>query len=221
MITHNKESRRLFFAKALQEFVPLKFPNNKVVKNDVTYNIMQVVDADKIINEYYWDIVENNLKPLLEIIIGESTEQSEKRSDFYKILSATEFAIMSCKPFFLTNEDGTELNYNGEQTYINEEVKLNSNFAVHCALNLLLNWHGYKPYVSKDIIQNIFVYKEKIPERADSMTIIDEHKTILEYANLTIGMTILTNATWWRMFCFAAFLCSDNTIDLTKYSQQR
>ncbi|MBS1595584.1 MAG: hypothetical protein JST90_14810 [Bacteroidetes bacterium] len=161
-----------------------------------------VENADEMINNYYWNFIESFVRPRIK------AKTFKTYVDLYKILSVTEYAIMSVKPFFIL-KDGLPVNYEVEKDIFHTEMELNAECAFQTAINILKEWDGYKGIFGDGKVKTfLYEFKEPVERRtADAMMIGVEHVFTIAYSTIdNPTLPIFTNAGWWRMFCLAGDL---------------
>ena len=190
---------------------------NGFIKNDIESNtqawkeeilgldfetVGNLEDTANLINDRYWELMNNAVKT--SILPPKDADKNKKRADLYKILSCTEFAIMSVKPF-IAKISGRNIDYvySSDNLALHYENLLNAKFAFTTAINLLGSWEGdYSNNFSNTTIIDIINQKEdNIPERKNVMSILEEHLVIMAYSSSNPILPIFTNSTWWRLLC--------------------
>jgi hypothetical protein len=218
----DKQATRLIhFQKSIENFQQTKLPilseelRAKFKLDEIAVDIFE--DAAIFINDYYWKLVNEFIRPIID-----SDSKTQDRIDIYKILSCTEYAVISQKPFILTKVikgEKTLLDYNddGNKNYRFVENLINGTFAFECALNFIKGWDGdYKRIFNDDkLTSNLFNYIEDIDERLHSMTLADEHVYILSFSDVS-NYPVFSNSTWWRSICLNLFLLSETNYEFKK-----
>lgn len=211
--TENRLKRERFFQANLVSF--FESQSKSIAEGAVTgldrsmISLVMLENAQQIVNIYYWEFIDKYVRTRLFIDNPES--DSEKLVDVYKILSATEYAIMSVKPFALLKHN-KELDYLNETDLFQIELDINATFAFMCAYNLLTQWgsedNSYKNiFMSEEVKDFIFGYIEDIEERVDAMTLGFEHIRTVALSSIdNPSPPIFSNANWWRLFCLCGYL---------------
>lgn len=220
-MSDKQAEREIHFQKSIENFQESKLPELivslkfKFKLDDISVDHFE--EAAIFINNYYWKLVNKFIRPIID-----SESDNEDRIDIYKILSCTEYAVISQKPFIITkniNGEKTLIDYNDEanKNYRFAENLINGYFAFECALNFIKGWDGdYKKiFNNQDITSVLFGYIEDIDERVDSMTFMDEHVYILSFSDVS-NFPIFSNSTWWRSICLNLFLLSETGYKLKK-----
>mgnify|MGYP000916980590 CR=1 FL=1 len=206
------KKREQFFKSALASF----FDNNSVtlsrqISEDTGRNITIAIleDAHKIINDFYWEYIDNHIRT--QINIDKKNEQetdTETLVDLYKILSATEYSIMFVRPLALFI-DGAPIDYEKEHEMHGIELDLTGNFAFSCAFDILRNWdHAYTDIFQKPEVEEYLLnFREDQEFRKDAMILKDEHVKVVAYSSIdNTNVPVFSNATWWRLFCLCGVL---------------
>lgn len=147
--------------------------------------IRLIDDAAYFVNDLYWKIANQYLRPLLAT---NPEEDEEHRIHQYKIVSATELAIMSVLP----------VEYN-----LDEEVEkmLNADFAFFASIQLLQNWETGDNQLHTDAILNVSSFQEiAFSEEKYPMSFRQEHMLWLSKLNVAIELPLIANAQIWRLF---------------------
>lgn len=134
--------------------------------------INKIDNADHILNSWYWRFLES-----IKTYIKEKEEQ--KKIQHFKIISATEMAIVFNQP--ITHEDQIE------------RRKLNAQFAWFVSVNILETWNGIDPdkWESFLLIENIQKFKY-------------DHLTWLELLDPEFEFPVFANSQTWRLFYYYA-----------------
>lgn len=205
-IVKKMDDREMFFKNILDLFFETQVP--KIIENIEGENISIgcLENAASVVNSYYWNFADNHIRPIISVEDGNSDSEFENYIDLYKILSTTEYAVMAVKPLFLL-KDGIPI-VEQDLSWDGRERMINAHFAFICALNLLSSWDGYTVEFSKDSgCERLFSYKETIkPREQDSLTIEEEHITILAYTKQNDTAPVFINSTWWRMVCLCQWV---------------
>lgn len=150
----------------------------------------------EILNDIYWTLVENYVRPLVNGKMIDATPTNIFIGRF-KIISATELTIVYVQP----------IQHADEQT----ERRLNASFAYWVGLNILKTFNVEIKESTFGFIDN---YKEKIEGvQADEIqTIQEDHVTWLELLDPQLSAPIISNAQTWRLLNLA-LLALENKID--------
>lgn len=217
-IQQKYKDREYFFKTALDSFFNEDLneltANLKNINDDA--DVALLTDGGELINKYYWEFVNKHIRPILldgvpDMEDGDFDEIA--LIDVYKILSATEFAIMAVKPLFILIND-QRIDYSKDKKLVIEESLINAYFAFHCSLTLLANWQRKYSHIfhTKKIADEILEYVEK-PRKNEAMSIKDEHIAFIAFANSNSNFPVFFNSTWWRLFCLCGYLIEDNGIN--------
>lgn len=155
-----------------------------------------IPNAAELLNDYYWRLALNFLKPLLEFSDGES----EHNLHYYKIISSSELTVMAVMPFcFTENSDKEQLK------------QLNAEFAWFVSISILLNWKVDNVEVLEyEQLDKVCSYNEIIDLDENNepvyytLNFMDEHIEWLKDINTAAPLPILSNSQTWRMLFFAA-----------------
>ncbi len=157
-------------------------------------------DADTILNETYWFIAETFVRPRIQDL---SIDDEQRNINRFKIISATEFSVISVLPFI--EKSSTESDESSDFFDENEEVRtINAKFAWFIAISIMNSWHidnskqSNQNHYSKDNIKTIANYKDINNEKG--LTIQEEHINWLTYFNRSGSFPIFSNSQFWRMF---------------------
>lgn len=142
-----------------------------------------------ILNDLYWRVVNEYIKPTVKL------DNNESLIHFYKIISASEITVMYVLPLKFKNNIKSE-----------KKIKrVNAEFAFFVSLNILFNWEiEGLPKLDDKKLAKILNYKETISKN-DSYpkTFTEEHITWLETLNTAAPPPILLNSQTWRMVYLA------------------
>ncbi len=157
-------------------------------------HIAIIKDAEKIISEYYAQLMEKYFAP-------HSIPQTEVSVELYKVLSAIEYAIMDIKPFEIHDNNNTVHDGKHERLVVDESI-INAHFAFNCALIMLSNSDDKynKLFSNSKIMNTIINFKE------GGESIGEEHIAILAHSTATTPLPLFSNASWWQLFCYAGTL---------------
>lgn len=159
---------------------------------------INIPKAAEILNDFYWRLANNYLKPLLKYSV--ERDEVEHNLHYYKIISSSEITVMAVLPF--------KFKKGGD-----EEARklLNAEFAWFVAISILLNWKiDGKEVISYDQLEKVIFTQEKIDVDAKGkaknypLNFQDEHISWLKSLNVAISLPILSNSQTWRMVYLAA-----------------
>lgn len=145
-----------------------------------------IPNAAWLLNDLYWRLAEQYLRPVLR------TEQEKKEEHLihpYKIISASEIAIMMAEP----------INVKGDPE---AEKKIAAGLAWFVATQIIEGWEtGSTIKVTAAQITGIAGYKEHIEDsRRYPESFAAEHIQWLTMLNVTVEKPLLLNAQCWRLF---------------------
>lgn len=170
-----------------------------------TSEFITIPHAAELLNDYYWRLAVEDLKPLLD-----SSDEREHNLHYYKIISASELTAMAVLPFIykVVKKDGNR-------------KTLNAEFAFYVASSIMVNWKIDNNYViDVDSLDSIFSKQELIDVIIDdnkkkkkkyyTLNFRDEHIRWLTDLKITASFSILSNSQTWRMVYIAANLIKSN-----------
>lgn len=154
--------------------------------------------AGQLLNDYYWRLAVEDLKPLLD-----STDEKEHNLHYYKIISASELTVMAVLPFKYKIEKKGE-----------SRKTLNAEFAFYVATSIMINWKIENNYVvdvdsldtifsKKELIDVIIDDKNKKKKKLYTLNFRDEHIKWLADLKISASFSILSNSQTWRMVYIA------------------
>lgn len=145
-----------------------------------------IPNAAWLLNDLYWTLVESYIRPLL--VDGKKGDE-EHLVHPYKIISASEFAIMITEPIEILGND------EGQKEY-------NALFAWFVATQILLTWDTGNPVKITGVhINAIANFKEHITRRKSyPERFALEHVRWLSDLNIAVERPIMLNAQCWRLF---------------------
>lgn len=154
-----------------------------------------IPNAASLLNDYYWRLIIDFLRPLLVYSEGEK----EHNLHYYKIISASELTVMAVMPLKFKENNSREA-----------RKKLNAEFAFFVATSIILNWKiNNKTTVTYSSFQKVINNKELIDYEDDgkprffAVDFEDEHIDWLKDLNTAAPLPILSNSQTWRL-CFLA-----------------
>lgn len=155
-----------------------------------------IANAAALLNDYYWRLTLNFLKPLLTNEEGEPAHNLH----FYKIISASELTVMAVNPFKFESSVENEI-----------RKQLNAEFAWFVGISILLNWKiAGKEIIDYAPLEKIFLKRELIDISSDgeshyyALNFRDEHIEWLKDINTASPLPLLSNSQTWRLFYIAA-----------------
>ena len=205
------QDREDFFKSCLGSFFgsnSAKFGEKLIKDTGKNIAVDFLADGHKIINQYYWEYIENHVRTQIAFDESKGDVDAETLVDLYKILSTTEYAVMGVRPFILTI-DGKELDYVKDPDLLGVELQFTASFA----FDIVRNWDSAYPDVfgNGEITEFLFNFKEKKPFRKDAMKLKEEHIATIAYSSFNNpSPPIFSNAAWWRLFCLCGVLKSEN-----------
>lgn len=145
-----------------------------------------IKNAAWLLNDLYWRLVEQYLRPVL---ISEKEEQEEHKIHPYKIISASEIAVMMTEPISVKNNEI-------------EERRLNATLAWFIATSIIEGWDTKGPVkITKKHIEKVAGYKEYIDtNKRYPESFVAEHLQWLINLNVTLEKPFQLNAQTWRLF---------------------
>jgi len=150
--------------------------------------------APELTNIYYWRLVNDFLKPMLKFTLG----KEEHNLHFYKIISASEIAIMAVLP--LKYKDGAS---------DKERRKLNALFAWFVSTSIMLSWKIDSREVCDEATLTKVVENHELidiiggKEKKYAYNFMEEHIEWLSDLNVAGNLPILINSQTWRMVFIA------------------
>jgi hypothetical protein len=147
--------------------------------------IHYIPNAAWLLNDLYWRLAEQYLRPVLET---PNEEEEEHRIHPYKIISASEITIMMTEPIEAESND--------------EKTKYAAMLAWFVATQIMEGWNtGNNHVVKAEHINKVAGYKEFIDDSERyPESFAAEHIKWLAVLNVTIEKPLLINAQCWRMF---------------------
>ena len=219
MANLKKQKREIYFTKSLafflEKYIAETLEQFATTESKVVIEAVVCKDSGKTINDKYWIFIDEHIKPLINIENGSA--DVEKFVDIYKILSATEYAVMATKPLLIT-KNGQRINNKEDKDYLIIENLVNAHFAFYCAHNLLINWDGYKEVFSDEELNTALLdFKEPHRDMNDAMALKEEHVAIIAFSNNNASLPVFINATWWRLYCLCTTIIRRNTLHATNF----
>jgi hypothetical protein len=160
-------------------------------------NCIQIPYAAENVNNFYWRVYSNSLKPLL----NPNRDESDHNLHYYKIISASELAVMSVLPIDIENVDEVE--------YENKRNRINAEFALMVGLSIMLNWKFNNDIISVDALNFVLDQKELMDMNENGeitypVSFAIEHIQWLIDLNVnTTPLPLLINSQVWRLFFLA------------------
>ncbi len=162
--------------------------------------IIRIDNAAAILNDVYWNLVENYVRPLInnkeelanldpELIQGANINQ-------FKIISASELTIMIVRPFMI-NDSSDEADQ--------EEKLLNAYFAWFVANIILKAWcDAEEQAIPEECFEKLCSYKEVVKDVSSDkiLNFPEEHIYWLSLIEPRVNIPIMSNAQTWRLFYF-------------------
>jgi len=170
-------------------------------KVDGVREYQPIAYAAELLNDYYWRLVLNYIKPLLYF----PDSKEEHYIHHYKIISASELTIMAVLPMaFVTPQRNS-------QDEDDKTRRLNAEFAFFVAIVILRNWKvGRKSIVTNAQLNKVICFREAIDvDDSGKMKkyhwdFVDEHIEWLKGIVVAGRLPILSNSQTWRMVTIAA-----------------
>jgi hypothetical protein len=148
--------------------------------SDITF----IANAAEILNDVYWALVENYVRPLVDDR-NETDDNGENNISRFKIISTTELTVMRVRPVIGNNEETERL--------------LNAHFAYYIAITIL---RSYDKELKDESFKFLDGYKEVIDNipAENILAIRTEHIQWLAYLDTRSEMPIISNAQTWRLY---------------------
>lgn len=203
MAQSEKEKKK---AKRLREFKYwIKTYTQKATALNKGIIISFIPNAAEILNDVYWALVENYVRPLVDDRM-ETEGNGESNISRFKIISTTELTIMKVSPVLGKTEE--------------QERLLNALFAHYVAITIL---RAYDPSLQDSSFKFIDTYKEKFEDiHLDLiLSIKDEHIQWLAYLDTRSEMPIISNAQTWRLFNLSLLALENKLLHETKTPQKK
>lgn len=166
------------------------------LSQESSISIVFIDNAADILNDIYWTLLENYVRPLVNSSIT-TDDDNDVFIGRYKIISATELSIVHVQPIKHDN--------------VEAERKLNASFAYWVGLHVL---RAFNPTINEKTYGFVDNYKEEIEgiDPREIQTIQEDHVTWLELLDPQISTPIISNAQTWRLLNLA-LLALENKID--------
>jgi hypothetical protein len=144
-----------------------------------------IQDAAWLLNDLYWRIAEQYLRPVLKT---PNEEEEEHHIHPYKIISASEITIMMTEPI--------------DAATIEEKKRGSAMLAWFVSTQILEGWQvGSKYLITAEQINEVAGYHELIDDSTRyPESFAAEHLKWLSLLNVTIEKPLLINAQCWRLF---------------------
>lgn len=160
--------------------------------------IEAIPNAAILLNQYYWNVVQAYVRPLLSSQENVHEETTHHLINRFKIISITELTVMAVLPFNL--KKGTE--------FLEEEV--NARFAWYCAVAILTGWDK----IDMSVLNQIIGYRETLnpgapEEKKAELSFRAEHIQFLTTLDTKVQLPVLSNAQTWRMLYFCILALSN------------
>ncbi len=148
-----------------------------------------IPNAAWLLNDLYWRLAEQYLRPILKT---PDETQEEHTIHPYKIISASEIAVMMTEPINVKGNPDTE-------------KKLTASLAWFVATQIIEGWDTGSPVkVTADHITAVAKYKEHIDtDKRYPESFAAEHIQWLTMLNVAVDKPLLINAQSWRLFYLA------------------
>ncbi|NNV53881.1 hypothetical protein [Limnovirga soli] len=145
-----------------------------------------IPNAAWLLNDLYWRLVEQYLRPLLAT---DKEDEEEHRIHPSKIIAASEITIMMTLP----------IQFIGDAL---KEKKVNATLAWFVATQIMEGWKtGWDIEVTSEQITTVAMFKEPIDKTIRyPQSFAAEHVNWLAYLNVTIEKPLLLLAQCWRLF---------------------
>jgi hypothetical protein len=208
MLKNDKKNK---IAKRLAEFnYWIKTYKKQVHSIGKGVEISFIDNAAQILNDVYWSLVENYVRPMVNAK-EETNGNGESNISRFKIISTMELTIMKVFPIKSTDEES--------------ERRLNALFAYYTGITIL---RSYEPSLKDETFRYIDSYKESFDNIEPNLilSIREEHIRWLAYLDTRATMPIISNAQTWRLFnlCLLALenkLLHEPKTNLTKKRTRR
>lgn len=161
-------------------------------------------NAADLLNIYYWRLAIDFIKPLLQDGSGEE----EHNIHYYKIISASELAVMAVLPWVYKD---------GHPHKPEDRAELNAKFALFVAVSIMLNWRIQdKEVIDVNELNQVLFYVELIDNHDGNSpkyypdNFAEEHINWLKLLNVNGPLPILSNSQTWRMCNHACMAIRNN-----------
>lgn len=151
-------------------------------------------NAAELLNDYYWRIARQFIRPLL------TDSEDDHNIHYYKIISASELITMAVLPWKYTEA------YPHTQE---DRAHINARFGLFVGMSIMLNWkiNGIE-IVSENELGSVMYYKEVIKTNPEGdiaypYNFMEEHIALLEQLNVNGPLPILSNSQSWRLIYIA------------------
>lgn len=154
-----------------------------------------IKNAAELLNNIYWDLVNRYLKQVL----AKTGEDEEGMIHVYKIIAASEIAVMMTEPIVIQNPKPEAEKW--------EAAK----FAYFVSMQIFENWRCEEASIELEqpVIEKLAFYQEPISKTDIYPTsFAREHVEWLYHLNVTVEKPLLINAQCWRMFYIACMAVS-------------
>jgi hypothetical protein len=153
-----------------------------------------IPQAAWLLNDMYWRLAEQYLRQVLN-----KDDEKEHKLHPYKIISASEIAVMMVEPITLKGDEKAER-------------ELNASLAWFVATQILEGWVTGSPViVASEHIDKVAYCQEHIDTGTKYPTSFAiEHVKWLAELNVTIEKPLLLNAQCWRLFYIACMAVASN-----------